>query len=397
MLGRWFRRFFLSGDRVSPGASTRGARPPSAGDPTLIAAADPHSSGTARDRSYAEPGLSNPARPLTETLHELVVQRLLVLLEELPPPMQDTDAPAVLGALAEDVAGMLRQPPVAAQRALAATRDSNGSVVELVRLFEGDPSLTQALLRHANSAYYSVRHGRCLSLPTAVERIGTAGVENVVLDSMIHAMFCRPGGSYDRLVQQVWSHMVRTAPIARRIAPAFGVEPERAFTLALLHDAGKLVLFDRISTYRKERRREVDVPHHLLLWALKRLHEPLGGLATLGWGLEEEAVRAIATHHREPPPEGDDRLSEVVFLAEKVDLASLASEHFNLDALWTVGRLSADIREVREILDVDELAADSSDQASTGSSDPSAIHSSDPSATDEGDPDSTDSSERAAA
>jgi HD-like signal output (HDOD) protein len=288
------------------------------------------------------------AQALTEAaLRDRIAERLHALLSELPPALQRTDAPVVLGRLAETLDTSIGQPAFAAQRALSVSRNQNSSVNEVARLFEGDPGLAQSLLRHANSSYYSGMGGTCASLATAVQRIGSAGVENVLLASIVQGMLCRPGSHYDALVKQVWSHMVRSAPIARDIARAFDLEPERAFALALLHDAGKLIVFENVSSFRRAHRREVNIPHHFMLWALKRLHEPLGGLAASRWGLPQESARAIAIHHREPPPEEEDRLSQVIYVAEKLDLCSVRANPPDVDAMWEAGRLTGDREAVR--------------------------------------------------
>jgi HD-like signal output (HDOD) protein len=344
---RRIRALFGGAKRAdSPGttdASPVGAIPAASQSDTVIVETS--------DAIVAAPESAPAAPSLEERLRAQIVEHVGSLLQGLPPALRETDAPAVLDSLGGAVSTMIRQPPLAAQQALAASRRVNSSVAELVSLFENDPSLAQALLRYANSAYYG-GHDACLSLGHAIQRIGTAGVENVVLAGMVQEMLCRPGGGYDALVQQVWSHMVRTGPIAREIAPAFGVEPERAFSLALLHDAGKLVFFDAISGHRKKIKREVDFPHHLLNWALKRLHEPIGGLAALRWGLEETAAHAIAGHHREPPPEPNDVLSEVIFVAEKLDLAGLGKHSIDLEEWWSTGRLTGDSLAVQAILAV---------------------------------------------
>lgn len=45
-----------------------------------------------------------------------------------------------------------------------------------------------------------------------------------------------------------------TLVMARGIARLFGADPDEAFTLALLHDVGKLVLFDRVAAAKTRRR-----------------------------------------------------------------------------------------------------------------------------------------------
>lgn len=354
----WFRRR-RSSDESSAAAPVPGdvapeSAPESVASTSLVAAASPEAPGD-------QPA---PAAPPwrdaydEDTVRETIVARLHDLLDQLPDAMRRTDAPAVLGALEQSMDTAIGQPPLAAQRALSVSRDPDSSVADLVALFETDPGLAQGLLRYANSSHYAGLGGSCTSLSAAVQRVGSAGVENVVLSATLRGVLCRPGGHYDAMVEMVWSHMVRCGPIAREIAPVFGVDPERGFALALLHDAGKLILFDRISSFRKSQRREVDIPDRLLHWALKRLHEPLGGLAALRWRLPENAARAISRHHREPAPEHPDVLSEVIFVAEKYDLATQRGLPVELDAWWEAGALTGHLEAAKSILaEPDQMAA----------------------------------------
>jgi HD-like signal output (HDOD) protein len=292
-------------------------------------------------------------------LREEIAWRLELLREGLTPMVRTSDSPALLDSLSSETEPLLRQPPDAARRALTMTRETNTNVIDLVLLIERDPGLAQGLLQQANSSYYSAGAGsRCTSLAEAVARVGMRGVENVMLAAMVGGMLCRPGGAYSAMVEQVWSHMVRTAPIARRLASGFDVDPEQAYALGLLHDAGKLVLFDRIAELRSRWRREVAVPHEFMVRTLKVLHESVGGLAVLDWGLGADAARAVATHHRVMPSGSEDALSAVIYVAERADLAALRGETIALDDWWAEARLPGSPEHARFVFDtVDEEAA----------------------------------------
>ena len=333
----WFRR-----NRTSPAA-----------DPQ-----DPVDSGgvEAGREPWPAGGLDppHPAVPPAMTasgLWDVISRRTQDVLASIPGPPGRSDAHAVIASFAEGLDTAIGQPPFAAQRALAVSRNPHSSVDDLARLFASDPGLAQALLSHANSSFYARVGEHCASLASAVQRIGSSGVESVLLANTVRGVLCRPGGNYSRLVDQVWFHMVRTGPIARLIAPAFQVESERAFSMALLHDAGKLVMFEQVSNYRKNHRREVSLPQPVLLQALRELHEPIGGLAALRWGLEDRSARAITTHHRDPVPGYPDPLSEVLHLAEKLDLAAVNARPLDLEAAWETGELTGDLAMVRSLLD----------------------------------------------
>jgi HD-like signal output (HDOD) protein len=248
----------------------------------------------------------------------------------------------LLGHLAGDPEGRLRQPPMAARKAMLACHNENVATPVIVSLIEGDPLLAKAVLSRANSAYYS-RSGRpCMSLSEAVSRQGRRSVHNVLLEQTISGLIYSPGGPWHDMVGKVWSHMVRTGPLARGLAPLFDIDPELAFALALLHDVGKLAVFDRIATLRTAHRSELDLPKPAVTRALRHLHESLGGLCAVGWYFGDEAALAIASHHREPPPAERNALSEIIWLAERVDLAGQRGEILDIPALWREGDLSAD-------------------------------------------------------
>jgi HD-like signal output (HDOD) protein len=268
-------------------------------------------------------------------------------LESTLDPMERRgDAQTLFERILKSGEKTVRQPPAAAQRALDLLR-RDVAISELVRLVEQDPVLAQSLLLFANST-----GSRSTSLSECIRRVGSQGLRSVILSSMIEGTLCRTGSAYDGMVRQVWEHMIRTAPIARTLAPAFGVVPDEAFTLALLHDVGKLVLFDRLGTLRAELRREVKLMPTVMPRLLSELHETLGGAAALRWGLGKGAVAVIAAHHRR----GGDRLepnlaAECVYVAERLDLAKVRQEGVDLVRWFEEGRLCASFEAVAPLVE----------------------------------------------
>ncbi|MEO7086265.1 MAG: HDOD domain-containing protein [Gemmatimonadaceae bacterium] len=253
---------------------------------------------------------------------------------------RSADTAQLMRALRDDPLTNIRQLPVAAQRALSLLHGDAPTSL-LVATFERDPAMTQALLHQVNSVYYNPNGARILSLTDAIGRMGRAGVQGVVLQQSVAGMVSRPGGELDAMAQKVWNHMVRVAPLARQLAGAFGVAADQAFLLGLLHDVGKLVVFDRITELRSAKRRTLSIDRDVVGRALRLMHEPLGGLVIQQWGLDGEIAQAVATHHREPAPQERDLLCEAIFVAERVDLAREQKTEIDLDALWAAGQLTA--------------------------------------------------------
>jgi HD-like signal output (HDOD) protein len=292
------------------------------------------------------PDAGVPARTPEERLGDELREQLARSLRQLDNGLMEetkrsADVLQLLRTLRDDPGRNIRQLPVAAQRALALV-NSDAATNSLVHLLENDPATTQALLQQANGSHYNPTGARVLSLTDAINRIGRTGVKSVLLQQSVAGMVCRPGGELDAMVQQVWNHMVRVGPLARELAPAFGADPEEAFLLGLLHDVGKLVIFDRLSALRAGQRRVLAIDRTVISRTLRLLHEALGGLAALQWGLGEDSARAIGSHHREPVPAMRDACGEVIYVAERLDLARERKETPDLDAIWRRGALSGD-------------------------------------------------------
>jgi HD-like signal output (HDOD) protein len=286
---------------------------------------------------------------MIDQLTEKVSSRIDAIEASLTQRERTDDTIRFLRDVKASPASSIKQAPQAAQRALAKTRNPDIGLAELVRVVEEDPTLGQALLRYANSAYYSTGSA-VVSLRHAAQRVGATGVHNVVLGVMLEGMLCRPGGEYQKMVVQVRNHLVRTAPIARAIGRGFGLVPDECFSLALLHDAGKLIVFDVMGVLRHETRRDLNVQKTVVSRLLRELHEPLGGIAVLSWGLGESVAASISTHHRDPVPAEEDRMSEVLYIAERAEHALSGVIPRDVAAWWNEGAISGDSARVEELI-----------------------------------------------
>jgi HD-like signal output (HDOD) protein len=261
------------------------------------------------------------------------------------------DAITLIDMIAQPSEHVIRRAPVAAQRSLKMARNENSSMAQLAQLISGDPTLAQSLLRLANCAEYATGGAPCTSISDAIRRVGARGVEATVLRCMVEGLFCRPGGGYQAMSDLIWSHMVRCAPIGRSMGRLFSTNQDDAFLLAMMHDVGKLVVFDRIVNLRTVLRRDAKFPAPFVGAVLRLVHEPLGGLAALEWGLGEKAAGAIASHHRREIFEFSDLTSQLLFAAERADLALACGGPAELDGWIALGGLTTTAQLLQGALD----------------------------------------------
>lgn len=255
-----------------------------------------------------------------------------------PVASQQPDAAELITSLANGPDAVIRQLPQAARETLGLLDDPGVSRAKLTDKLGGDPALVQALLKTANSAVFAAGRGEVLRISQALDRIGVEGARSVVLASSIQGLLSNPGGVYSTMAAKVWDHMVRMAPLARAIAPAFGADPEETFAVAVLHDAGKLVVFDRLSVQRSQHRRPMEIDTGFLSIMLQQVHESLGALSATRWGIGARGAAAIGTHHRMAESRSHpDAIAEAVFVAEHLDHAMRRGEVPAFDRWWKDG------------------------------------------------------------
>lgn len=277
-----------------------------------------------------------PAAVCWSDVYEGQLTRWREFAAEMPEYPHAAALVSLLGEASDDV---IRQLPSGARDALAYCDDPNISRSRLADTLGKDPALVLRLLRFANSAANGGGQP-VLALGGAIARIGMAGTRSVVLAHYVEGLLSRPGVPYEDMSRKVWEHMITTGPIARHFAPAFGADREEAFSVALLHDVGKLVVFDQISALRARQRSPVVLPLAWLAAFLRAAHESLGALAATRWGMGDRAAAAIGDHHRTRSALGANPLAESIFLAERVDHARRGRSELDMSIVVHQGRLS---------------------------------------------------------
>lgn len=298
--------------------------------------------------------LAPPAAAAPEAPPPTPVDQLIAQLAARHVAHQDTsaspDASAVLDLLSGSADTIIRQLPAAARASLALCDDPSITRRQFAEKLASDPALVQGMLRTANSAAFGAGKEPVISIEPALDRIGIGGARAIIFANAVDGTLSRPGGEFNGMAADVWNHMVRTAPIARALAPLFGVDPDEAFSIALLHDVGKLVIFDRISVLRASKRRDVQLTADFVHDLLDSLHEPLGASALLAWGMGERSARAIGAHHRRTNDGEPNPLAEVVFVAELSDHAARRGIPLDLQRVWFDAHITVDFARLVPVL-----------------------------------------------
>lgn len=146
------------------------------------------------------------------------------------------------GITLEWVCDQTRKLPCAPEllpKILEALRQKDAPVSLLADVVSKDPSTSAAVLRLANSAFFSRR--KCDSLPEAFLRLGHAEVVKIVTGGILGRWLSVEIEGYGWRPGDLCTHSFTVALAAEKLAQKLGgIPPETAYTAGLLHDIGKL-------------------------------------------------------------------------------------------------------------------------------------------------------------
>ena len=225
--------------------------------------------------------------------------------------------------------------PVAASQIVGMVEDPDVEINAVVGAIEHDPGLTSNVLRLANSAYFA--GPRTIgSVHDAIVRLGMNRVFQLALASAIAPLAGAPVKGYDLPAGDLLTHSIAVAVGAEKLAQTLELRPPpSAFTAALLHDVGKIVLGTFI---------EVDVKPILALAFEHQVsfevaeaqvmgisHAEVGAVILEQWNLPASVVDVVRWHHQPEQCPGVPLSVDLVHIADS--LATLSGIGAGVDGL----------------------------------------------------------------
>ena len=170
---------------------------------------------------------------------------------------------------------------------------------EIVRLISHDPSLTANVLRLSNSAFYGSAVA-INSLDEAVTRLGSQQVYRLVVAVSGALALSPPKQATGIEANELLDHSATTAVAAQIVARDLGEDESLAFTAALLHDLGKIVVAT-VSPNFYVWVGDIEHSQVALLEAEKKVlgvtHAELGGRVLERWKFPANLSTAVQCHH----------------------------------------------------------------------------------------------------
>ena len=234
-------------------------------------------------------------------------------------------------AVSKDVAKLVEKQvdlpavPTVAAHVVEELSNPHWNAVRLGEIISHDPALTGRILRIANSAMYR-RRIEITSLQDALVRIGANTIKSMVMALSTKALF----RDFGPIEVALWEHSmacaIATQTIANRVP---GANKNQSFVAGLLHDVGKVVLFNSdpdkfeqaINKCRYENLTSVQAEQAVFSFD----HAEVGVILLQKWALSAELQHMVYHHHdidgSDELPPSERKLTQMMMLADKICLS----------------------------------------------------------------------------
>ena len=232
-----------------------------------------------------------------------VMHHLTPFVPEEIAPLADSDkeksgAPS-LARLLDDEVGLLSFPDIF-YRIMEVLEDPKSSSSDLAEVVSTDPSLAARLLRLVNSAYYALA-SKVDNIPRAIAVVGTNELSSLAMGiSLVNHFRDIPPQLVDML--SFWRHSIACGVFSRILATHKGARAvERFFVAGLLHDIGRLVLYQKAPLASSQamvlaQSGPMDM-HRAEQEVLGYNHAQVGGRLMQEWKMPESLMNMVFFHH----------------------------------------------------------------------------------------------------
>jgi putative nucleotidyltransferase with HDIG domain len=192
----------------------------------------------------------------------------------------------------------------------------NTDADKVVKLISYDPGLSIAVLQATNSAFFATG-AQTADISEAVRRLGFSQIFQIVCAVTGGKSLAPPQQGYGIDKGELWLHAVTAAVAAQLIARKNDDDENTVFTATLLHDLGKIVLSEALSSKYAGVMEEVESKQRSFQEAEKKIlgveHAEIGGRLLARWKFPQNVVSAVWFHHNPKGAGKDAKLAAYVY------------------------------------------------------------------------------------
>jgi HD-like signal output (HDOD) protein len=187
-------------------------------------------------------------------------------------------------------------PPASISRLVATLSNDDFSLMEFIDVVQQEPPVAAELMKLANSPSYKRGDAEVKDLNRAFMLIGAKGIKTHVLDGFVKQVSRVNPIYFKRFGEKIWQHSQQTAQLAQSYAKATNQAGivDSAYLVGLIHDLGKIVIFQLLTESFKLVCPLNDPGSDVFKQIMSDKSLLLSAKLSKAWGLPDEITQSIA-------------------------------------------------------------------------------------------------------
>lgn len=253
----------------------------------------------------------------------------------------------------------LKPIPQVALKVMRLIKEKSADLDTIADEIRKDQVITARILQLSNSALFAAKK-TITSLEHAVVYLGQELLVKLVITAAIQSFYSQSAMGYALCKGGLYHHALGCAHVAEALAQlSQAVDRSEAYTAGLLHDIGKVVLDQYITTayplfYRKVME-ESEQAIHIEQQFMGTDHAKIGFMLAQQWSFPDDLAKAVRYHHTPEKAGEHPKLATIVYLADLLMSrfnTGLELERLNTEALDTrLKTLGLGIESFAELVD----------------------------------------------
>lgn len=198
--------------------------------------------------------------------------------------------------------------------------DANSSFKQLFDVVRYDQAISSKIISIANSAYYN-RGASVANLERAMIIIGFEEIKNIAMCLVFLKEIIGKWNLSQKDIASLWTHSLSVGYAAKALsAKIMTEEPEKAFTVSILHDVGKVFFYGYGDKYRSIEKEVAETGRDLCTLEQETFgidHQEVGYYISVKWRFPEEFSTVIRKHHFVLDGESENALLNIISIADR--------------------------------------------------------------------------------
>lgn len=219
--------------------------------------------------------------------------------------------------------------------------ESGTSISDLEKKVKSDEALAAFILKNCNSPLYGIK-SEIKSIFQALTMLGFAKIKSILMYYINKNLYSLSGKS--EIKNKLWRHSISVASFSQAIASQINIDTEEAYLAGLLHDIGKLIIYNaeqekfELVLTKIEKNGNESYIEETEIFGFN--HTEIGSLIMEKWKFADNLIESTQFHHSNINLENKNKFIGVVSFANQISHSEIDEKKADLAPFLNAYKIS---------------------------------------------------------